>query len=210
MTEADTSADKPQIPERILTAAARVMECEGFANASLRQIAEEAGLTKAGLYYHVASKEVLLFALHDRFAIRLCDYSERIAVADLSPTEKLRQLITHTVETAATYKSEGTVFLREYSHLTGEMAAIVFAQRNRFRSIFETVIDDGIQSGEFRSGTPHLDALAVLGACNFTAFWFDPEGRSSIEDIAASFADRLLYGMSAPGNGPDNDKGGRA
>lgn len=206
----ETPVNSPQIPERILVAAAQVIEHEGFANASLKQIAEKAGLTKAGLYYHVPSKQALLFALHDRFARRLCDYADETANADISPTAKLRQLIKQTVETAAVYKSEGTVFLREYSHLTGEMAEAVFEQRSRFRRTFEDVIHDGIQSGEFRTGTPQLDALAVLGACNFTAFWFDPEGESDIDDIAAAFADRLVYGMSAEQGPQSNHKGGRA
>lgn len=208
MTRTETPVDRTQIPERILVAAAQVIEHEGFSNASLRQIAEKAGLTKAGLYYHVPSKQALLFALHDRFARRLCDCAEQTGNADISPTEKLRQLIMQTVETAAVYKSEGTVFLREYSHLTGEMAENVFKQRSRFREIFVDVIDDGIQTGEFRSGTPQLDALAILGACNFTAFWFDPEGESDINHIAAVFADRLVYGMSAEESAQDN-KGGR-
>ncbi|CAJ1505020.1 TetR/AcrR family transcriptional regulator [[Mycobacterium] burgundiense] len=207
MTESDATAkDKPQIPERILIAAARVMEREGFANASLRQIAEEAGMTKAGLYYHVASKEVLLYALHERFAIKLRDSAQRIVESDLAPTEKLRALIIETVQTAGTYQAEGTVFLREYSHLTGEMAVTIGKGRAQFRTDFETVIKQGIDSGEFRSGDPHLDALAILGACNFTAFWFDPEGAMAIEHIAESFADRLLFGMRSS----HSDKGERA
>ncbi|MGE2689759.1 TetR family transcriptional regulator [Mycolicibacterium pulveris] len=205
MTETQVTDEKPQIPERILAAAARVMGREGFANASLRQIADEAGLTKAGLYYHVASKEALLYALHERFANRLREYSERIAATDLSPTDKLRELVKQTVETAARYHAEGTVFLREYTHLTGEMAATVFEQRDRFRSIFETVIDEGVATGEFRPGKTALDALAILGACNYTAFWFDPDGASDIDEIAETFADRLVYGMSTR-----DDKGGRA
>jgi AcrR family transcriptional regulator len=200
VTETETTVDKPQIPERILVAAARVMEREGFANASLRQIAEEAGMTKAGLYYHVASKEVLLFALHERFASKLRDSAHRTAEADLSATEKLRELIKQTVQTAGTYHSEGTVFLREYSHLSGEMAVAISEERDHFRTDFETVINEGIASGEFRSGDAHLDALAILGACNFTAFWFDPDGAMSVEQIAESFADRLVYGMSTSNN----------
>ena len=206
MAETDTVFEKPQIPERILVAAARVMEREGFANASLRQIAEEAGMTKAGLYYHVASKEALLFALHERFASRLRDYSERVAAADLTATEKLRQLISQTVQTAATYHSEGIVFLREYGHLTGEMAAMLSAERDRFRAIFEAVIADGVTTGEFCSGTPYVDALAILGACNFTAFWYQPDGPLSPEEIAEAFAGRLIYGMSTT----QTDNGGPA
>ncbi|BBZ04821.1 TetR family transcriptional regulator [Mycolicibacterium chitae] len=206
MTDSDITGEKPQIPERILVAAARVMEREGFANASLRQIAEEAGMTKAGLYYHVASKETLLYALHERFAIKLRDSAQRISESDAAPTDKLRALIVETVQTAGVYQSEGTVFLREYAHLTGEMAVTVGKGRDQFRTDFETVIKEGMDSGEFRSGDAHLDALAILGACNFTAFWFDPEGAMKIEQIADAFADRLLYGMRTPGN----DKGEKA
>lgn len=206
MTETETTVDKPQVPERILIAAARVMEREGFATASLREIAAEAGMTKAGLYYHVPSKEFLLFALHERFANKLRDYSERVVSADLTATEKLHELVKQTVTTAATYQAEGTVFLREYGRLSGEMAQVISAERDRFREIFERVIDDGIAAGEFRSGTPYLDTLAILGACNFTAFWFNPDGPLKIDDIAESFADRLIYGMCAP----TSDHGGRA
>ncbi|CAJ1583487.1 TetR/AcrR family transcriptional regulator [[Mycobacterium] wendilense] len=198
MTDTDGSAETPQIPERILVAAARVMEREGFANASLRQIAEEAGMTKAGLYYHVASKEVLLYALHERFAHKLRDSALRIVESDSTPTQKLRELIIETVQTAGIYQSEGTVFLREYGHLSGEMAVTIGKGRNQFRTDFEQVIKAGMATGEFRSGDAHLDALAILGACNFTAFWFDPEGPLKIEKIAESFADRLLYGMTSP------------
>ncbi len=203
MTDSDITGEKPQIPERILVAAARVMEREGFANASLRQIAEEAGMTKAGLYYHVASKETLLYALHERFASKLRDSALRIVESDSSPTEKLRELIIETVQTAGTFQSEGTVFLREYGHLTGEMAVTIGKSRDQFRTDFEQVIKAGMDTGEFHSGDAHLDALAILGACNFTAFWYDPEGPLKITKIAESFADRLLYGMRTSGT----DKG---
>ncbi|MFA5710088.1 TetR family transcriptional regulator [Mycolicibacterium sp.] len=206
MAEFDDTGEKSQIPERILIAAARVMEREGFANASLRQIAEEAGMTKAGLYYHVASKETLLYALHERFAMKLRDSAQRITESDNSPTDKLRELIIETVQTAGIYQAEGTVFLREYSHLSGEMAVTIGKGRDQFRTDFETVLKQGMETGEFRSGDAHLDALAILGACNFTAFWFDPDGAMKIEQIADAFADRLLYGMRTPGN----DKGEKA
>jgi len=206
MAEFDDTGEKSQIPERILIAAARVMEREGFANASLRQIAEEAGMTKAGLYYHVASKETLLYALHELFAMKLRDSAQRITESDNSPTDKLRELIIETVQTAGIYQAEGTVFLREYSHLSGEMAVTIGKGRDQFRTDFETVLKQGMETGEFRSGDAHLDALAILGACNFTAFWFDPDGAMKIEQIADAFADRLLYGMRTPGN----DKGEKA
>jgi AcrR family transcriptional regulator len=52
--------------ERILNAALNLFIDKGFDKTSLREIAEQLGVTKAALYYHFASKEDILMALHLR------------------------------------------------------------------------------------------------------------------------------------------------
>jgi AcrR family transcriptional regulator len=52
--------------ERILDAALDLFIEKGFDKTSLREIAEQIGVTKAALYYHFASKEDILMALHLR------------------------------------------------------------------------------------------------------------------------------------------------
>jgi AcrR family transcriptional regulator len=49
--------------DEILAAARRVLLKHGIANTTLAAIAEEAGLSKASLYYYFASKDALLFEL---------------------------------------------------------------------------------------------------------------------------------------------------
>lgn len=46
--------------QRILDVAAHLFATRGFAGTSIRDIADELGVTKAALYYHFESKEVLL------------------------------------------------------------------------------------------------------------------------------------------------------
>ncbi len=48
---------------RLLKAAVRVFDRKGYAGASVREIAEQAGVTKPTLYYHFGSKEGLLVAI---------------------------------------------------------------------------------------------------------------------------------------------------
>ena len=48
---------------RLLNAAVRVFDRKGYAGASVREIAELAGVTKPALYYHFGSKEGLLLAI---------------------------------------------------------------------------------------------------------------------------------------------------
>jgi AcrR family transcriptional regulator len=52
--------------EQILDVALELFTTEGFENTSLREIAERMGFSKAALYYHFASKDDILLALHLR------------------------------------------------------------------------------------------------------------------------------------------------
>lgn len=52
--------------ERVLDVALDLFVEQGYDKASLREIAEQVGFTKAALYYHFASKTDILMALHDR------------------------------------------------------------------------------------------------------------------------------------------------
>jgi AcrR family transcriptional regulator len=52
--------------ERILDIALELFADQGYERTSLRQIAERLGFSKAAIYYHFASKEDILMALHMR------------------------------------------------------------------------------------------------------------------------------------------------
>jgi AcrR family transcriptional regulator len=52
--------------ERILDIALDLFVSKGFDKTSLREIAEQLGFSKAALYYHYASKDDILLALHQR------------------------------------------------------------------------------------------------------------------------------------------------
>src|SRR5271154_1582743 len=52
--------------ERILDVALDLFIENGYDGTSLREVAEQLGVTKAALYYHFASKDDILMALHMR------------------------------------------------------------------------------------------------------------------------------------------------
>jgi AcrR family transcriptional regulator len=60
------STERAGTRERILDVALDLFVEHGFDGTSLRQIAEELGITKAALYYYFASKDDILMALHMR------------------------------------------------------------------------------------------------------------------------------------------------
>ena len=56
----------PSTRERILDVALDLFTDQGFDGTSMREIAERLGISKPAIYYHFASKEEILMALHMR------------------------------------------------------------------------------------------------------------------------------------------------
>ena len=57
---AQAKAPRTNTRQRILDVAAHLFAMHGFAGTSIRHISDELGVTKAALYYHFASKDLLL------------------------------------------------------------------------------------------------------------------------------------------------------
>src|SRR5262245_46215058 len=78
---------------RVFEVAAEVFHRKGYDNTSMSDVASAAGLTKAGLYHHVSSKESLLFTVLDSGL----DLTESYVVKPLEkiadPLERLKTMI---------------------------------------------------------------------------------------------------------------------
>jgi AcrR family transcriptional regulator len=71
--------------ERILNIALDLFTEHGYDKTSLREIADEIGLTKAALYYHFERKEDILLALHLRLHALGHDVLDRLRDLDAGP-----------------------------------------------------------------------------------------------------------------------------
>src|SRR5260370_41038383 len=79
--------------ERIRTAALRLFGQKGFQATSTRELAAEAGLTVAGLYYYVGTKEALLLDMTRDANQALLHSARRIGASYDSPERKLALLV---------------------------------------------------------------------------------------------------------------------
>jgi len=64
--QAAREIDESSTRERILDISLELFSTQGYDKTSLREIAERLGFSKAAIYYHFASKEDILLALHKR------------------------------------------------------------------------------------------------------------------------------------------------
>src|ERR1041384_7178523 len=78
---------------RVFEVAAEVFHRKGYDNTSMSDVATAAGLTKAGLYHHVSSKESLLYTVLD-FGLDLTESSVlKPLEASTDPLERLKTMI---------------------------------------------------------------------------------------------------------------------
>lgn len=81
----------------ILRAAARVFADEGFARASMAQVARDCGISKANIYHYYGSKDALLFDILDSYLKALRDRLAGLPLDDLPPEEQLFALVHETL-----------------------------------------------------------------------------------------------------------------
>lgn len=184
--------------ERILAEAARVFNRRGFHGATLADVARALGVTKAALYYHVRSKEELLY--------ECCRVPIEIALGGLrrardevdAPDEQLRQALAAYI-TAMTDQLRGSVVLREDGALSPEHQRAVRAGRDAYEAELVAIIEKGMAEDVFAAGDARLVTFALLGAMNWIPRWFHPDGRCSGEEVAAAFSTYLVRGLLGPG-----------
>ena len=179
---------------QILKSAAAAFRKLGYHGATVEQIAAALRMKKGNLYYYFKNKEEILFACHEYSHDRLQELLDD-AVRSTAPAEaKLRRLITGAVHVILD-ELHGTALLLDLEALSPAHLKAVVHRRDRFDRGMRLIIEEGMATGAFAPGDPKLLGFAMLGALNWIARWFNPNGPSSTDEIATRFADYLIAGL---------------
>ncbi len=152
----------PPLPEhdehakiRLLHAGVRVFDRKGYAGASVREIAEMAGVAKPALYYHFGSKEGLLLAILRQAQQELTGALERAVARPgtarariLALCEDIYGLFGQNIPIA---RVAHAVFLGPPD---GAPPFDVTVFESLFRSAIEAIAADGVAAGELRAVPP--------------------------------------------------------
>lgn len=180
--------------ERILRKAAELFAERGFHGTSVAKLGEAAGVQRGALYYHIGSKEDLLYDLSKRHVEEALARGRAVAAGDLPPIEKMRRLTLEHLSAVAARRAEVTVVMREMHALTGERADRLRALRDEHQSLFKKVLQEGVDLGVFRKADS-VSVLGILGALNWTYVWFDPARGVGVEALAERLTDMILHGQ---------------
>jgi len=168
---------------RILDAAQRVFSRSAYRDASVDQIADEAGTSKGGVYFHFPNKEAIFLALLDRTAERLRKKIESATAAVEDPVAKADTALRTVLGTFAKHRALARLFMvealgagREFHQRTAEI-------RGQFAALIEQHLDVAIAQGLISEIDTTIASRAWFGAVNeVVTHWLLSDRPRPLED----------------------------
>jgi AcrR family transcriptional regulator len=180
----------------VLDAAAHVFRKRGYGGATVREVAQAAGMLPGSLHYRYPSKEALLLDLMERALNRVLAVG-RAAVEDArDPAERLRLALRAHLEALLSGDDDFYVLLYDWRSLQGAAMQGMLRLRGRYEAFWDDLLHDAVRAGWARPGIDvELLRQFGIGAMNWVAQWRHETDPRSAEQIADAFWSYLAFGL---------------
>lgn len=183
----------------VLDAAARLFAEKGYGGTNLQDIADALGMSRPGLYYYFSSKEKILEALVEEVTISSQRQSSAIAErSELEPEAALRLVATTHARWILDHGILFQVIDRSESELPPHLWERNQEAKRTLLDNFTKIIDRGVDQGRFRPVDARVSAFSIIGMCAWTAWWFKPQGRLSMQEVAEAVGDMAVGALLRP------------
>lgn len=152
-------------PEHILDVAARLFTERGFANVSIRNICDEAGVTPPTIYHHFENKDGLFQAVVQRM-MRLEDFRAALSAAideHDDPEAQLRAFIDTYLSSFPTIVLNPGLFYQNSTDMYELSAARFSEEFDAICAMVRRILADGVETGVFRSVDVDTATQCLLG-----------------------------------------------
>jgi TetR/AcrR family transcriptional regulator, cholesterol catabolism regulator len=196
----DELEDEPMSTPRtkeIIAAAAKLFKEKGYHATTIQDVADEVGMLKGSLYYHIKSKEELLYLVTKGPIRELIERQKKLMESDLAPQQKIVEFIASHLRAFDENYPHMFVFLQEKASLSEPVQAEVAGINFRYEALLEAILHQGVDGGDFRRALDlKIMAFSILGMCNWMFKWYYKGGRLTIDEIAHNMAEIVLNGIT--------------
>lgn len=207
-----TRAAKPKgwRKEEIIAAAAQCFMERGYHATSVDLVAQRMNATKGRIYHHYATKTDLFFDVHREGMERL--FAAVRPIRDdmmLKPRDRLiamlhahaRAMLDH--HTFETVVAQG-VQIHRFDQTTEDQRQTMqdlISTRDDFEALFKAAVRDAVDKGEIAPCDVSITSKMLLGALQWSLFWYRPKPRETAADrqaLAAKMVAPLVAGLQPP------------
>ena len=146
----------------------------GYAGASMRDLARDSGIEAASLYSHFKSKEDILqkicFAMADAYMQGI-----GTALKDEGAHQKLKTVIKEHSKVSLRHMDAAAVMWNEWKHMTDPYRKDFVEMIRSYENRFTEILVEGCEEGVFEIDKVAVAANIMLSAMNGLIHWYDPE-----------------------------------
>jgi len=184
--------------EVVLDAAAHVFKKRGYAAATVREVAQAAGMLPGSLHYRYPSKEALLLDLMERAIGRVLASGRAAVESARDPVERLRLALRAHLQALLSGDDDFYVLLYDWRSLEGAAMNAMLRLRGRYEQFWDDLVQDAVRAGWARPGVDiELLRQFGFGAMNWVAQWRQENDPRTPEQIADAFWSYLAFGLLA-------------
>jgi AcrR family transcriptional regulator len=191
---------RESIRDEILDATDRLLARFGYKKMTIDDLAQEVGIGKGTVYLHFSSKEEIALSHIDRIIERMKVRLKEISSADVSPDERLREMLL----TRVLFRFDSVQhYTQSLNDLLADLRPRLLARRRRYfedeAQIFAEVLQEGdkikIFSVPDALKTAEMLLLATNSLLPYSLNTKELGERSEIEERVRRLADLLLTGL---------------
>ena len=191
---------RESIRDEILDATDRLLARFGYKKMTIDDLAQEVGIGKGTVYLHFSSKEEIALSHIDRIIERMKVRLKEISSADVSPDERLREMLL----TRVLFRFDSVQhYTQSLNDLLADLRPRLLARRRRYfedeAQIFAEVLQEGEKILIFSVPDALKTAETLLLATNsllpYSLNTKELGERSEIEERVRRLADLLLTGL---------------
>ncbi len=184
-----------------LAAALAAFAEHGYHGTSVRDIAARAGLSVPGLYHHYPSKQSLLQGLLGLTMTDLLGRSRAaLEQAGARPVERFDAVVESLLRFHMYRREQAFVGSTEIRSLEPEYRLEYISYRDEQQHMVDALVQDGVDSGDFRCPHPIDAGRAVTTMCVGVSTWYRPTGRLGPDELVSRY---LLIARQMVGYFPD-------
>ena len=180
---------------RVLETAAKTLNRFGVSYASLPNVAEQLGISRAALYYYFDDQEDLVFQSYQRSCEILADNLDQAASAEGGAMAMIERFIDgilgpDTPEIAS---------LSDLAYLSEERRGIVLSRLRGIKDTLAGILEDGAREGTLRPCASGIVAACILGLVSWppvARFWRSSETLTH-RDMVDAIKSLLREGIAA-------------
>ena len=154
----------------LLDQAQQLFFTHGYHGVSIRDIVQVCGLSNAALYYHFGSQENIFAEVIREFVAEVAGKVQEAGERGNSCRERLAGMAGAFLQIAEESRSELQTLLRDLTECEGEeIQQLIPEVVGKIPSLFASVLEEGIATGELRPVDARRVSAVVMGTINALA-----------------------------------------